>query len=99
MAYKSASNQCDHAKPACRVRGRVSKPRCFNRQLTLSESPCTDATSRLRTFSVLEVEEHLEIMSEDPWGKGWLVRIKPSGDDMGALLDAAGYDAHIATAH
>ncbi|MFT4646924.1 MAG: glycine cleavage system H protein [Planctomycetota bacterium] len=47
----------------------------------------------------VEMEEHLEHMTEDPWGKGWLVRIKPSGDDMAALLDAAGYDAHIATPH
>ena len=47
----------------------------------------------------VEMEEHLELMTEDPWGKGWLVRIKPSGDDMDALLDAAGYDAHIATPH
>ncbi len=47
----------------------------------------------------VEMEEHLEHMTEDPWGKGWLVRIKPSGDDLDALLDAAGYDAHIATPH
>ncbi|MDF1836594.1 MAG: glycine cleavage system protein GcvH [Planctomycetota bacterium] len=47
----------------------------------------------------VEMEEHLELMTEDPWGKGWLVRIKPSGDDMGALMDAAGYDAHISTPH
>ncbi|MCA9002990.1 MAG: glycine cleavage system protein H, partial [Planctomycetes bacterium] len=46
-----------------------------------------------------EMEEHLELMSEDPWGKGWLVRIKPSGDDMGALMDAAGYEEHIQAAH
>ena len=47
----------------------------------------------------VEMEEHLELMTDDPWGKGWLVRIKPSGDDLDALLDAAGYDAHIATPH
>jgi len=35
------------------------------------------------------MEEHLELMTEDPWGKCCLVRIKPSGDDMAALLDSS----------
>lgn len=51
--------------------------------------------------TVLEVnvaiEEHLEILSRDPWKEGWLVRLQPKsksldGDD---LIDAAAYEELI----
>jgi len=51
--------------------------------------------------TVLEVnvaiEEHLEILSRDPWNEGWLVRLQPKsktfdGDD---LIDAAAYEELI----
>lgn len=31
-------------------------------------------------------------INKDPYGEGWIIRIKPSGDE-GELLDAAGYEA------
>jgi len=46
-----------------------------------------------------EIEEHLEVLSQDPWGKGWLVRIKPDKATLEHLLDAAKYEEHISQTH
>jgi glycine cleavage system H protein len=43
-----------------------------------------------------EIEEHLELLAQDPWGKGWLIRIKPSSTSLDGLLDAAAYESHLA---
>ena len=45
------------------------------------------------------VEEHLEAMAKDPWGKGWMIRIKPTSTDLSHLMDATAYEEHIATPH
>ncbi len=45
------------------------------------------------------VEEHLEAMAKDHWGKGWMIRIKPASTDLSHLMDAAAYEEHIATPH
>lgn len=45
------------------------------------------------------VEEHLEAMAKDPWGKGWMIRIKPASTDLSHLMDAAAYEEHISTPH
>lgn len=47
---------------------------------------------------VLEQNEALadqpELVNKDPYGEGWLVKIKPAaGADMSSLLDAAAYKA------
>jgi len=47
---------------------------------------------------VLEVNEALEenpaLVNQDPYGEGWLVKIKPAADcDFNALLDAEAYKA------
>ena len=44
------------------------------------------------------IEEHLEILSKDPFQEGWMVRLTPAekeltGDD---LMDASAYDAFVA---
>ena len=39
--------------------------------------------------------EHLETLAEDPWKKGWLIKIKPTDASMDHLLDAEAY-AHFA---
>ena len=44
-------------------------------------------------------EEHLEAMAKDPWGKGWMIRVKPASTDLSHLMDAAAYEEHIATPH
>ena len=49
---------------------------------------------------VLEQNEALadqpELVNQDPYGEGWLIKIKPAADaDFGALLDAEGYKAMI----
>jgi len=46
----------------------------------------------------LEIEEHLEILAQDPWRKGWLIRVKPDSTSLDHLLDAEAYEALIAKA-
>lgn len=39
-----------------------------------------------------ELEEHPELVNQDPYGKGWLVRIKPAdASELDELLDADAY--------
>ncbi len=40
------------------------------------------------------LEERPELINEDPYGEGWIVEIE-SNDDLGALMDAAGYQALV----
>ena len=44
------------------------------------------------------VEEHLEVLSRDPWNQGWLVRLQPRSKSLDSpeLLDVAAYEALIA---
>jgi glycine cleavage system H protein len=44
-----------------------------------------------------ELEAHPEYMNEEPYGKGWMVKIKLNGALNAELLDAAAYEAHCAT--
>ncbi len=43
-----------------------------------------------------EIEDHLEILSEDPWNKGWLIKIRPDAKSLEHLMDAAAYEQHVA---
>jgi glycine cleavage system H protein len=42
------------------------------------------------------LDDDQEPVNKDPYGAGWMLRIKPSGDE-GELLDAAGYEEFVAT--
>ena len=43
-----------------------------------------------------ELEEHPELVNKDPYGEGWLIKMKPDADaDFDSLLDAAAYKALI----
>lgn len=42
------------------------------------------------------IEDHLEILSKDPWNQGWLVRIRPNSKDMPKMMDAAAYERFLA---
>jgi len=44
------------------------------------------------------IEEHLEILSRDPWNHGWLIKLVPRSKALDApeLMDAAAYEALIA---
>lgn len=42
------------------------------------------------------IEDHLEILSEDPWERGWMVKIKLSSKENPAMLDAASYEECLA---
>ena len=46
----------------------------------------------------INVEEHLEVLSRDPWNAGWLIKVKPESRTLDAegLMDAAAYEAFIA---
>jgi len=51
---------------------------------------------------VLEGNETLadtpEIINNDPYGEGWIMRIQPAEDaDMGSLMDAEAYEALVAS--
>ena len=45
----------------------------------------------------VSIEEHLEILSRDPWNQGWLIKMQPRTKSLDApeLLDAAAYEAFI----
>ena len=41
--------------------------------------------------------EHPELVNESPYDGGWLLRIRTTNEEeLGEMLDAAGYQAHIA---
>lgn len=42
------------------------------------------------------IEDHLEVLSKDPWNQGWLVRIRPNSKELPKLMDAAGYEKFLA---
>ncbi|MCH2104883.1 MAG: glycine cleavage system protein GcvH [Planctomycetes bacterium] len=43
-----------------------------------------------------DIEDHLEILSDDPWDRGWLIRVKVGKGDGASLLDATAYEELIA---
>lgn len=43
-----------------------------------------------------ELESRPELVNESPYGEGWMLVIRPdNAADLGELLDAAGYAAHV----
>ncbi|HEY3494706.1 MAG TPA: glycine cleavage system protein GcvH [Polyangiaceae bacterium] len=67
---------------------------------TLSDlyAPVSGVVTRVNA----ELEKQPELVNEDPWGKGWMIAIRPSrlSEEEGALLDAAAYQKHLdASAH
>ncbi len=44
------------------------------------------------------IEEHLEVLSRDPWNQGWIMRLQPRSKSLDSpdLMDAAAYEAFIA---
>ena len=43
-----------------------------------------------------ELEEHPELVNKDPYGEGWIIRIKPTdASQMDELLDAEAYEKII----
>jgi glycine cleavage system H protein len=67
---------------------------------TLSDlfAPVSGVVTRLNA----ELESKPELINEDPWGKGWMIAIRPNQleKEKGGLLDAQAYKAHlVASAH
>lgn len=45
-----------------------------------------------------DLEQHPEHVNEDPLGRGWMLKVRPSdAAEYDGLMDAAAYDAHAAT--
>ena len=42
------------------------------------------------------IENHLEILSKDPWKEGWLIKVKVSDKSLDGLMDAAEYEELLA---
>ena len=42
------------------------------------------------------IEDHLEILSNDPWEHGWLIKVKLSAKSTDHLMDAKAYDEMLA---
>lgn len=43
------------------------------------------------------LEDDPEVINSDPYGEGWMIKVKLDGDaDLSALMDAAGYKAYNA---
>ena len=44
------------------------------------------------------IQDHLEILSDDPWNAGWMIRIRPKTKSLGgSLMDAAAYEKFVAS--
>ena len=54
------------------------------------------------TGEVLEVNKGLEDeiapLADDPFGAGWLMKVKPAGDSIDGLMDRAAYETHCESA-
>ena len=54
------------------------------------------------TGEVLEVnsalEDAIEPLADDPFGAGWLMKVKPTDDSTDGLLDRAAYEKHCESA-
>lgn len=42
------------------------------------------------------IEDHLELLAQDPWERGWLIKIRLASKDMDHLMDAAAYEECLA---
>lgn len=42
------------------------------------------------------IEEHLEVLSKDPWKEGWLIRIRPDSKSLDKLMDLKAYEKFLA---
>ena len=40
------------------------------------------------------LDKEPSLVNSDPYGDGWMIKVKPAGD-LGALMDGAAYTAHI----
>ena len=45
------------------------------------------------------IEDHLEVLSKDPWNQGWLIRVKPALKNLDHLMSAEEYEKFIAQPH
>jgi len=41
------------------------------------------------------LHEHPELINSDPYGKGWIIKLKPAARTLGKLMDSSQYDAFV----
>ncbi len=57
-------------------------------------SPVTGTVTEVNTKLV----DNPEVVNQDPYGEGWMIKVKVSNKaDLDSLLNAADYDAYVAT--
>jgi glycine cleavage system H protein len=54
-------------------------------------SPVAGAVTEVNTA----LKEHPEVINTDPYGEGWIIRLKTSGTAPAKLMDARQYDAFV----
>jgi len=54
-------------------------------------APCDGEVSQVNT----NLEEHPEQVNDDAFGEGWIFKLKVSGPDLSALMDAEAYQAFV----
>jgi glycine cleavage system H protein len=42
------------------------------------------------------IEEHLEVLSKDPWQQGWMVKLQPRSKSLDGLMNAREYEDFLA---
>jgi glycine cleavage system H protein len=45
------------------------------------------------------IEDHLEILSKDPWNAGWMIRLKPNSKSLDHLMTSEQYEKFISQPH
>lgn len=45
------------------------------------------------------IEDHLEILSSDPWEQGWMIKVKLSSKSTEHLMDASAYEEMVSKEH
>ena len=45
------------------------------------------------------IEDHLELLAQDPWNQGWLIRVKPTSKALDKLMDAKAYEKFLTEKH
>lgn len=41
------------------------------------------------------IEDHLEVLSRDPWNEGWMIKMRPKSKNLDGLMSAAEYEKFI----
>ncbi len=54
-------------------------------------APCAGEISQVNA----DLEDHPEKINDEPFAAGWIFKLKVSGPDLSAMLDASAYQAYV----